>query len=136
MEQQKLINQYKMINEFYFDLTIKWELFGYDYWTELVNINGDVFADEVVMPVFRYFLRWAEKFISFLIMYRSVEDHVYEGAHELQIVDVYGDEPEWNWLRQLNIDNLYAEAEVQSYAGKETGVIIPTWLSFPDLHTY
>jgi|GEM_PF-3667314 hypothetical protein len=132
MEHQKLVNQDNMINEFFFDLTIRWQLVGYDHWTELVNIDGAVFADDFFMPIFRYFLRWTGKSMSFLIMYRPVENRVYQGTRELQTVDVRGDEPAWNWRKYLSIDNLYAEAEEQSYSGKEGGIIVPTWIDMID----
>jgi hypothetical protein len=133
MQQHELRNQCIMINEFWgFDLTIKWELVGYDQWAEIITMNGDVFADEVAMPVFRYFLRWAGKSMSFLIMYRPVENQVYQGTRELQTVDVRGDEPAWNWRRRLDIGDLYAEAEEQSYLGKESGIMIPTWIDIVD----
>jgi hypothetical protein len=133
-QQPEFLDQGKMasMNDFFFNLFIEWELVGYDQWTETITMNGDVFADEVVMPVFRYFLRWAGKSMSFLIMYRPVENRVYQGTRELQTVDVRGDEPAWNWRRRLDIDDLYAETEEQSYAGKESGIIIPTWIDIVD----
>ncbi len=133
-QQPEFLDQGKMasMNDFFFNLIIEWELVGYDQWTEIITMNGEVFADEVVMPVFRYFLRWAGKSMSFLIMYRPVENRVYQGTRELQTVDVRGDEPAWNWRRRLDIGDLYAEAEEQSYLGKESGIMVPTWIDIVD----
>lgn len=133
-QQPEFLDQDKMasMNDFFFNLIIEWELVGYDQSTETISMNGDVFADEVVMPVFRYFLRWAGKSMSFLIMYRPVENRLYQGTRELQTVDVRGDEPAWNWRRRLDIGDLYAEAEEQSYLGKESGIMVPTWIDIVD----
>ncbi len=135
MNEHSYLTHIITINEFFFDLRIKWELLGYDQWTELINMDGAQFADEIAMPIFGYFLKWADKSMSFVIMYCPDEHKLYEGIRELQAIDVRGDEPAWNWRRHLNIDNLYAEAEEQSYSGKESGLIIPTWVNILDLST-
>jgi len=101
----------------------------------VINYNGVLFADDICMPVFGYLLQWGDKSMSFVIMYRPVENKPYEGVRELQAIDVQGDEPQWNWRKSLDIHDLYVEAEEQSYSGKESGFIIPTWVDILDLST-
>jgi hypothetical protein len=100
------------IREFFSDLTIEWNLAGFQKWTETVwGPEGETEAERQA-PIFQYFLQWGGNSFSFTLSYRRMEP-----------TNVDGDEPSWNWRWQFDFDSLYDEAEEQYETGKREGEI-------------
>ena len=132
-KQRREAEERDLISEFFSDLTIQWELVGFEEWAERASGPGGSEKVNKATPKFRYLLEWGENSMSFVLSFERSHDESGDKIRRLETNDVQGDEPSWDWRARLDIHSLYYETEDEYLSGRKSGEIVPTWLNMSKL---
>jgi hypothetical protein len=122
-----------LISEFFSDLTIQWELVGFEEWTATARGPDESNKVQRTTPRFRYSLEWGEESMSFVLSFQPGQGESGGPIRRLETTDIQGDEPSWDWRKHLDIKSLYYETEDEYRSGLKRGEIVPTWLNMSKL---
>lgn len=132
-KQRREAEERDLISEFFSDLTIQWELVGFEQGIDTAWGPGGGEKVQDTTPKFRYSLEWGEQSMSFVLSSEHGQNESADGIRWLETNDVQGDEPSWDWRRHLDIESLYYETEDEYLSGRKSGEIVPTWLNVSKL---